>query len=260
MGSAIISAVSSVYPAKSIYISDSNKNKAAEISGKYGCSLSDNREIAEVCDLIFLAVKPQVLPEVLEKLAPVFGARAERGSRFIFITMAAGVTMESLCAYAGGEYPVIRIMPNTPVSVGAGMILYCANGGVRPEDKELFKELFKAAGTLDELPEKLIDAGSAVSGCGPAFAFMFIHALAEGGLRCGLPYDKALLYASETLIGSAKLLLKSGEHPEKLKDMVCSPAGSTIEGVTVLENGAFRGTVSEAVAAAFERTKELGKK
>ena len=139
------------------------------------------------------------------------------------------------------------------------MILYDASEKVTGEMLELFRKGMSDAGILDALPEKLIDAGSAVTGCGPAFVDLFIEALADGGVACGLPRDKAMVYAAQMVLGSAKLVLESGKHPGQLKDAVCSPGGSTIAGVRALEQNAFRGTVMEAVDAAFVRTKELGK-
>ena len=160
----------------------------------------------------------------------------------------------------GGAYPTIRIMPNTPVSVGSGMILYTASANVTAEDKPAFLQNMAAAGVLDELHEELIDAGCAISGCGPAFVDLFLEALADGGVECGLPRDKALLYAAQMVLGSARLALESDTHPAVLKDRVCSPGGSTIVGVHALEDGAFRATVMGAVSAAYAKTMELGKK
>ena len=139
------------------------------------------------------------------------------------------------------------------------MILYTVCSRVSAESEELFLAVMGKSGKLDKIPEALIDAGSALSGCGPAFVFMFIEALADGGVLCGLPRDKALAYAAQTLLGSAKLLSESGKHAGELKDAVCSPGGSTIEGVRTLEEGAFRGVVTDAVIASFEKTKKLGK-
>ena len=149
-------------------------------------------------------------------------------------------------------------MPNTPVAVSGGMILYTLLNVDKTQETE-FLEFMSAAGRFDKLQEKLIDAGSALSGCGPAFVCQFIEALADGGVACGLPRDKALLYAAETLKGTAKLMLDTGEHPANLKDSVCSPGGSTIQGVRRLEQGAFRADVLDAVIAAYNKTKELGK-
>jgi len=167
--------------------------------------------------------------------------------------------MADIRRMAGAEYPIIRIMPNTPVSVGEGMILYDHTDNVPAEAVKVFCEMMRFAGRLDPLPEKLIDAGSAVSGCGPAFACLFLEALADGGVACGLPRDKAMEYATQMLLGTAKLALESGRHPGELKDAVCSPGGSTIAGVRALEQGSFRAAAMNAVEAAFVRTKELGK-
>jgi pyrroline-5-carboxylate reductase len=150
-------------------------------------------------------------------------------------------------------------MPNTPARVGSGVILYDANDRVCREDLVEFLDAIAQAGMLDPLPERLIDAGSAVAGCGPAFACQFMEALADGGVACGLPRAKAMEYAAQMLLGTAKLLLETGEHPGALKDAVCSPGGSTIQGVRALEQGGFRGTVMEAVIAAWEKNQELGK-
>ena len=150
-------------------------------------------------------------------------------------------------------------MPNMPVAVGEGMILYTVNDFVSKEELDGFLASMQYAGMLDKIDEDKIDAASCVSGCGPAFVFMFCEALADGAVECGLPRDKALLYAAQTLIGSATMLIETGEHPGKLKDAVCSPAGSTIEGVKALEEGAFRADVMNAVKSAYKRTLELGK-
>ena len=161
---------------------------------------------------------------------------------------------------AGGNYPVIRIMPNTPASIGKGMILYAQNNNVTKEETDIFVNDMSGAGVLDSIDEKLIDAASAVSGCGPAFVYMFIEALADGAVECGLPRQKAMLYAAQTVLGSAELVLKSGKHPGELKDAVCSPGGTTIAGVHALENGAFRANAINAVSDAYKKTLELGKK
>ncbi|MCD8146036.1 MAG: pyrroline-5-carboxylate reductase, partial [Clostridiales bacterium] len=168
------------------------------------------------------------------------------------------LTIARIREMAGGDYPVIRIMPNTPASIGEGMILYAAEG-VTEEERDRFLYNMAAAGRFDALPESLIDAGSAVSGCGPAFVYPFIEALADGAVACGLPRDKAQEYAAQTLVGAAKLVLESGQHPGALKDAVCSPGGSTIAGVRALEQRGFRSAATEAVVAAYEKTKALGK-
>lgn len=253
MGSALARAAAK--RTKRILLANRTLSKAQSLALELGVQPAQNWDVAQYCDLIFLGVKPQMMKGLLEELAPDL---RERKSRFVLVTMAAGLTIETIRAMAGGDYPVIRIMPNTPASIGEGMILYCAQG-VKPEELEAFCTLMAGAGRLDELPEGLIDAGSALSGCGPAFVYPFLEALADGAVACGLPRQKAQQYAAQTLIGAAKLVLESGAHPGELKDAVCSPGGSTIQGVRALEQGGFRGTVMEAVIAAYQKTVDLGK-
>ena len=164
----------------------------------------------------------------------------------IIVSMLAGVTTDTLGEYFGNR-KIIRIMPNTPATVGEGMMLVAGNKMVSDWDVASFKELMSMSGEVDDIPESLIDAATAVSGCGPAFVYMFIEAMADGGVKCGLPRDVAIKYAAQTLIGGAKMVLETGRHPEELKDAVCSPGGSTIAGVHSLEKGAFRSCIIDAV-------------
>ncbi len=241
-----------------IFLADYNQDKAKELAEEIGGKDLGNVDIVAGCDLIFLGVKPQILPSVLDdNLKHVLRVRPQN---FCLVSMAAGVSIEAIKEMAGGDYPVIRIMPNTPATVEKGMILYCQSENVTEAQVNMFLEVLAFAGTLDAIDEKLIDAASAVSGCGPAFVYMFIEALADGGVKAGLPRDKALKYAAETVLGSAEMVLKTGVHPGQLKDNVCSPAGSTIEGVRTLEANNFRSACIDAVTASFKRTKELGKK
>ena len=238
-----------------ILLSDKSMEKAEALAEALNAKAVTVAEAA-LCDYVFLGVKPQMLKDLLAELAPVLALRKDPG---ILVSMAAGVAMADIQDWLGMEYPIIRIMPNTPVAVGSGVILYDAAENVSIQDIAGFVSILSQAGLLNRLPESLIDAGSAVSGCGPAFAAMFIEALADGGVKCGLPRDKAQTYAAQMVLGTAKLLLESGQHPGQLKDAVCSPGGSTIAGVDALEAAAFRGAVMDAVQAAFDRTKELGK-
>ncbi len=259
MGSALAKAAakSDMITPEQIFLSNRTSGKAERLSEELGdANVSFNEEVAEKCRYIFLGVKPQKMEGVLEEIAPVLRRRADR---FVLVTMAAGLTMETIQEMAGGHYPVIRLMPNTPAAIGKGMILYCSMK-THLDEMVTFLHMMKEAGRFDELPENLIDAGSAVTGCGPAFAYMMIEALADGGVACGLPRTKAIEYAAQMLAGSAEMVLKTGEHPGALKDAVCSPAGSTIQGVRALEERGFRSSLFEAVTAAYEKTKELGKK
>lgn len=240
---------------KHIMLSNRTAAKAEALAGELGVQVTDNETLARDCDLIFLGVKPQMMADVLAELAPIL---AQRTDRFVLVSMAAGLKIQAIRRMVGGDYPVLRIMPNTPASIGAGMILTCGDG-VTDEGKAAFFAVMREAGLFDELPETLIDAGSAVSGCGPAFVYPFVEAMADGAVACGLPRDKAQRYAAQTLLGAAQLILECGAHPGALKDAVCSPGGSTIQGVRALEQGGFRSAVMEAVIAAYEKTVELGK-
>ena len=256
MGSALARAVAKAVKAEDILLSDSYAPAAEKLAKELGCNTAAAIDTAANADFIFLGVKPQVISGVLSQLAPVLKARK---TPFVLVSMAAGICIGDLRTMAGGDYPVIRIMPNLPASVGSGVILYDVTENVPAEAVEVFREKMRFAGLIDHLPEKLIDAGSALSGCGPAFVCLFVEALADGAVACGLPRAQALQYAAQTVEGTAKMLLQSGQHPGTLKDAVCSPGGSTIAGVAALEQGAFRASVMEAVASAYERTLELGK-
>ncbi len=241
----------------SVLLSDYDQNKLNTVARELNATASTNEEIVATCDLIFLGVKPQVLASVLE---PLKGLLKERQDRFVLVSMAAGVTLETVCELLGGEYPVIRIMPNTPAAVGSGMILYCKNRLVADSDIELFLDSMQFAGICDFIDESLFDAATAVSGCGPAFCYMFVEALADGGVKAGLSKDVALKLAAQTLMGAGKMVRDTGVDPETLKINVCSPGGSTIEGVKSLDADNLNGIVQKAVNASFKRTQELGKK
>ena len=254
MAGALVRALRKTVDADQVLLSNRTRAKAEKLAEEVGAQVCDNELIARECQVIYLGVKPNMMQDLLEGLAPVLQARTQD---FVLISMASGVSLDELQAYAGGAYPIIRIMPNTPAAVGAGMILYCANAAVSSDMIEKMLASMTAAGRFDAITEKQMDAGSAVAGCGPAFACLFMEALADGGVECGLSRKQALEYAAQMLMGSAKLLLETGEHPGALKDAVCSPGGSTIAGVHALESGGFRAAAMNAVKAAFEKTKNL---
>nr|WP_326126743.1 pyrroline-5-carboxylate reductase [uncultured Oscillibacter sp.] len=254
MGGALARAARKSVPGACVGLAGRTPERVKALAEELDCRASGGVGVAKWADYVFLGVKPQVMPELLAELGP---ALAERRDRFILVTMAAGLSIARVRELAGGGYPVIRIMPNTPVSVGRGMILYTCGEGVTEEEERIFLEAMAGAGRFSRLPERLMDAGSAVSGCGPAFADLFLEALADGGVACGLPRAQALELAAQMMMGSAKLALKSGQHPGALKDAVCSPGGTTIQGVRTLEAAGFRSAVMEAVIAAYEKTLEL---
>lgn len=251
MGGALARAICRNVCGGDVVLSNRTAAKAELLARELGCRVADNSAAAEQADYLFLGVKPGVMPQLLEEISPVL---QKRQSRFVLVTMAASLTIAQIQQMAGGEYPVIRIMPNTPASIGEGMILYTCGSNVTPEEEKFFLRAMSGAGRLTALPENLIDAGSAVSGCGPAFVDLFIEALADGGVACGLPRPAAMELAAQMVAGSARLVLESRSHPGELKDAVCSPGGTTIQGVRALEQGRFRSAVMEAVIAAYEKT------
>ena len=254
MGGALATAVAKAIGGDSVLLADPCAEKVAALASQIGASVSDNATVTRDCDAIFLGVKPQMMAQVLATL-PL----GERDTQPLLISMAAGLSTTAIRAMAGVDAPIIRIMPNTPVAVGQGMILYTATADVSAEQTQAFTAMLSAAGRLCEIDEARIDAASAVSGCGPAFVYLFIEALADGGVECGLPRAQALELAAQTALGAAEMVLATGRHPGDLKDAVCSPGGTTIAGVHALEDGAFRATAMGAVTAAYERTLELKK-
>lgn len=251
MGGAIAKALSKA--TDQIMISD-RTGKAKSLAQQLDCVYADPNTIAAECDRIFLAVKPQMMADAIMPLQSVLKERKP-----LLITMAAGLTMSRIEELADTFLPVIRIMPNTPVAVGYGVTQYCCNTLVDDNVLDNFLTDMRYTGKLDMLDEHLIDAASALSGCGPAYMYMFIEALADGAVACGIPRFKAMEYAAATMIGAGKMVLETGNHPGALKDAVCSPGGSTIAGVNALERNSFRGTVMDCVRAAYERNQQLGK-
>lgn len=254
MGGAIIKSMASCVNEKEILIVGKSRERAEKLAELDGVSVSDKITIASQCNFIFLGVKPQNMEEVLSEVRDVL---AKRKDVFALVTMAAGLTMDRIKELSV-ECPVIRIMPNLPVATGEGMTLYCYDG-VSEDMLKTFLEMMKPTGNMCLIDEVLIDAGCAVSGCGPAFAFMFAKSLADGGVKCGLSQKDANLLAAQMMLGSAKMLLESDKDPDELKDAVCSPGGATLMGVKELEENGFRNVTAQAVVSAYNRTLELKK-
>ena len=255
MGGAMARAVCRVAAPEDVVLANRTPAKAQALAGELGCRTGSNEDAAG-CDMVFLGVKPQMMAGMLAPLQGLFAARAARGERFILCTMAAGLSMAQIRQMAGGDYPIVRINPNIPSAVGEGMVPYCTLGLTGDEEASACR-LLVGAGRVDSIPENLIDAASCVSGCGPAWAWQFIEALADGGVACGLPRAKAQQYAAQMVLGTARMLLENGGHPGALKDAVCSPGGTTIQGVRVLEERGFRGAAMDAVLAAYDKTCKL---
>lgn len=252
MGGALARAISKA--TKDIMLCDATPEKANALGAELGVTTGDITQVVNTCKFIFLGVKPQMMADMLYSIKDML-----KEKKPVLISMAAGLRADKICELAGGDIPVIRIMPNTPVSVLKGMILYCTNTFVKKEDVDTFVSDMSFGGILDEISEELMDAGCSVSGCGPAFMFMFIDALSKGGIECGLSPEKAVKYAAATMAGAAELALSSEKSLDELINAVCSPGGSTIEGVKVLREQGLTQTGIDAVKASYKRNIELGK-
>jgi pyrroline-5-carboxylate reductase len=216
-------------------------------------AVAGNAEVAAACGVLILAVKPQTMAAVLAEVRPAISPR------HLVVSIAAGVTLTQLAAGVGNAR-VVRVMPNTPCLVGASAAGFTAGPTATPEDVALVAKLFNAVGKAFPVPEHSLDAVTGLSGSGPAFVYVLIEALADGGVRVGLPRDVALALAAQTVLGSAKMVLETGKHPGELKDAVASPGGTTIAGLHALERAGFRAAAMDAVEAAANRAAELGKK
>jgi pyrroline-5-carboxylate reductase len=211
-----------------------------------------NRDVVAACDVLVLAVKPQVMPELCAELKLALSAK------HLVISIAAGVTLQTLADGLGEKTRLVRVMPNTPCLVGASATGYSPGATATADDVELVGALFGSVGKAFRVAEPLLDAVTGLSGSGPAFVYTFIEALADGGVKCGLPRDVALALAAQTVLGSAKMVLETGQHPGMLKDAVASPGGTTIAGLHALERAGFRAAAIDAVEAATKRSWELG--
>lgn len=251
MGSALAQALAK--KTTDILLSD-RSGKGQILAKELGCQYADPATVAAECDRIFLGVKPQGMESVLGSLKDILLLRKP-----VLISMAAGLKLERIEQMLGFSLPLIRIMPNTPVAVGCGMTPYCHNTLIDDELMADFLEDMTFAGSFDALNEELFDVATALSGSGPAYMYLFAEALADGAAECGLPKDKALLYAANTMLGAARMMQTSPKTPDELKDAVCSPGGSTIRGVEALENHEIRKAATDCVVAAYQRNIELGK-
>lgn len=251
MGSAVVKALCE--STRDIAVTD-RSGRAAAFAEELGVAYLPGDVIADKCNVLFLCVKPHMMRDALRPLSPVLAVRKP-----MLVTMAAGLTMETIEAMAGCRLPIIRMMPNTPTAVGKGMIQYCRNDLVTEAMLHDWLTDMQSCGTLDALDEHLIDAASALSGSGPAYLYLLLEALADGAVACGIPRSKAMQYAAVTIAGAAEMYLQTGTHPGALKDAVCSPGGSTIAGIQVLEARGFRGAAMDCVIAAYQRNQELGK-
>ncbi|MHB9782493.1 pyrroline-5-carboxylate reductase [Streptococcus sp. 10F2] len=248
MGGALAKAVAQV-PTTELLLSNHNPAKAQVLAQELGASLASNEDIAIQADVIFLGVKPYLMADLISQLATL--AKPET----IWISMAAGITLTSLSQYLPAEY-LVRIMPNTPVGIGQGMTTYSV---VNSDLALVVETLLAPSGQLMQVPENLMDAATALAGCGPAFVYQMIEALTDAGIEQGIQASDAKRLIAQTLLGAAQMVLGSEKHPAQLRQEVTSPGGSTIAGVVSLEKSGFRSALMQAVSAAVQRTQELGK-
>jgi len=255
MGEALIKGlvVANVVPAKSIYSADVRGERLTELAKQFGIqAAADNSDLVSRCDVVILAVKPQIMEPVLREIAPAVTRQK------LLISIAAGVSTAKIRAMLNRDARLIRVMPNTPALVLEGVTAIAKGQHLEPGDLDTARQIFEAVGRVVILDEDLMDAVTGLSGSGPAYVAVVIESLADGGVRMGLDRITAMTLATQTVLGAAKLLLETGLHPGALKDMVSSPGGTSIAGIAALEEGGIRTTFIKAVERATERSRELG--
>ncbi len=251
MASALLSGMLQAGMVKSddVMISDQNPEKLVFWKEQGVCVVTDNAAVEAHSDVVILAVKPNVMSNVLHQLTG--------DENKIYVSIAAGVTISFLESHLGSDKKIIRTMPNTPAQVGCGMTVITPNGNVTNEEKESIFNLFQSIGAALLLPEKELEIATALHGSSPAYVYLMIDAMADAGVRYGLTKQNALLLAAKAVEGSAKMVLETGLHPEELKDRVCSPGGTTIAAVRELERTGFRNSVQSAIDACIKRNQEM---
>lgn len=253
MGSALVRAACKALGGNEVAVSNHTFAKAEALAKETGCqAYPTNLECAQAGEYVFLGVKPWQVRGVIDEIRPVLAGK-------VLVSMAAGPGLDQLQAWAGKNVSVLRIMPNTPCAIGKGLTALCGGEAAKEEHFAGVEAILAASGRVDRLEERLMDAFGAVAGCGPAFVYPYIEALADGGVTAGLPRAKAMTYAAQMVLGAAAMVLETGEHPGKLKDDVCSPGGSTIEGVAALERHGLRAAAIDAVLAAWKKNADMGK-
>lgn len=254
MGGAIMRSICKKENPSNIFISDKNENLASSFAQETNCKyIKENTECVSFADYILLAVKPQFLKSVIDEIKPFIKKSS------VVISMAAGVKTSTIVEWAP-ELRVVRMMPNVCAQVEKGIIGVSMNSNISDSETSDILGILSSAGIVEIIPESLMDCVTAVSGSGPAFVFSFIEAMADAAVKCGMPRSQAYTFAAQTVYGSAAMVLETKEHPAVLKDKVCSPAGTTIEGIAALEANGFRNAIIEAVSAAYNKSISIGKK
>lgn len=256
MASAIIKGMTvgtGSFDGKNIYVYDLNPAPAEDLAKLCGINICKNTEdIIKNSDVVVLAVKPNVLKSVLDLTRESLFKKSP-----LVISIAAGKTIEFLENYLSSKLPIVRVMPNINAKVGCATSAFCPNASVTEEQKEIVRNLFSTVGSITELPENMFSIHGVIGGAAPAFAYLYIDALARAAVKAGMPKKQALELTAQTVLGSAKMVLESGEHPWALIDQVCSPGGTTIEGVCSLEASGFETALCKAFDAVYEKDKRL---
>lgn len=235
-----------------VLVSDISPQAEGDFQSRFGVgSAGGNCAVAAWADVLVLAVKPQLYEKVIEGIKGVCPAGQ------LVVSIAPGKTLAWLAEKFGGAVQLVRAMPNTPALVGEGCTAFCCGEGVPPQQQELAQELLSSFGRAEAVPEHLMDAVVAVSGSAPAYAFMMVEAMSDAAVAQGMPRQQAIAFAAQAVLGSAKMVLETGLHPAQLKDMVCSPGGTTIEAVQALEKGGFRASLMQAMAACWEKSRKM---
>ena len=254
MGGAILRAVCERVDANKVFISNRSFEKSAALAAELGCeACGNNIDCARNADIVFIGVKPWQVREVLAEIAPEIGPDA------LVVSMAAGVDSAAMTGALGGRGQTVRILPNTPCAIGSGLMLIVPCGDVDKDALKKLEDILSGCGMVAYTDEAHADVGMTIGGCTPAFTYMFIEALADGAVASGLPRKEALEWAAQAVRGAADMVIQSGKHPGQLKDEVCSPGGSTIQGVRTLEEHGLRAAAMDAVIRAFEKNGSLGK-
>ncbi|MCX7715351.1 MAG: pyrroline-5-carboxylate reductase [Clostridia bacterium] len=254
MSSALVSGIikNEVLSSSDISVSDLDKEKLSLMAEKGVNTYSSNIEAAEGADIVIIAVKPNIYPIVAKEMS-----KLKTGQEKIFVTIAPGISIADIKEWLGFDAKIIRTMPNTPAMVGEGMTALCYESPVTEEDYGKVRLLFEAVGQTELMSEKMVNSVVSVSGSSPAYVYMLIEAMADAAVYDGIPRNTAYKLAAQSVLGSAKMVLETGEHPGKLKDMVCSPGGTTISAVQVLEEEGFRSSIIKAMLACNKKAREM---
>lgn len=261
MGGALALAAARKFAPTDVCIYDVNAGRCKELEESLGCTvLSSEQEIIEQTDIVMLCVKPQAMAELLDSMMPAFSRRAKTGKKQLVCSIAAGYDLAALTGafqQAGLEMPILRMLPNIPVSAGQGLLLISNNAYASQEDVDTLKDAMEGGGMCEHVTEDMLTTACPVFSCSPAFVYMFIESIADSGVQNGMTREEATRFAAQGVLGSAALVLEGKKHIGQLKDELSTPGGMTIAGTNVMERMGFRGAVIEGINKCYERQNQL---